>query len=210
MSCDLVLYGASNPCTLKILLATEREQPRWNFLGYLDDTLSSPAFGYPILGGRDRLRDLDHSKTVFLNNVFSKTAARKAVSDLLESHGCSLISLISPKVDLELVDVGKDVVIEHQVAIDAYVSIGDHCCIKRAVSIGHETKLEPYVFIGPGATVCGRVKIGEGAYLGAGCCIRDGVEIGAWSTVGVGAVVVKDVEEGTTVIGNPAKGLRRA
>jgi len=73
--------------------------------------------------------------------------------------------------------------------------------------VGHETTTEEFVFIGPGVTICGRVKIGAGAYIGAGSVVRNDLVIGEDSTVGLGAVVVTDVPPGVTVIGNPARPL---
>jgi hypothetical protein len=33
----LVIYGASNPCVLKILNAINRVQPSWDLVGFVDD-----------------------------------------------------------------------------------------------------------------------------------------------------------------------------
>jgi acetyltransferase-like isoleucine patch superfamily enzyme len=91
------------------------------------------------------------------------------------------------------------------VAIDTDVVIGDHSCVKRSASLGHENVLDKFVFIGPGVTVCGRVRIHEGAYIGAGSCILPELEVGRDSFVGAGSVVTRSVPPGVTVFGNPAK-----
>ena len=54
------------------------------------------------------------------------------------------------------------------------------------------------------------MTIGDGAYVGSGALIRQGITIGAGAVVGMGAVVVRDVAPGETVVGNPARVLRRA
>lgn len=51
--------------------------------------------------------------------------------------------------------------------------------------------------------------IGNNVYIGPGVCIVEGVTIGDGATIGAGTVVVKDVEAGTTVAGNPAKVISR-
>lgn len=209
MSNDLILYGASNPCPLKILSALERGGRGWNVLGFLDDEMSAQgrtdSFGYPILGGRDALSNRDFPSAAFVNNVFGSMKARRLVGEILSEHGCRLVELIWPETDLSLVRLREAVIIEQHVAIDAFTRIGSHCCLKRAASIGHETSLGDYVFVGPGATVCGRVTIEDGVYLGAGSVVRDGVTIGEGTIVGAGAVVTKDLPCGVVVTGNPAR-----
>ena len=45
----------------------------------------------------------------------------------------------------------------------------------------------------------------RGASIGAGAVIRCGITIGEWAMVGCGAVVVDNVPDGATVVGNPAR-----
>jgi UDP-2-acetamido-3-amino-2,3-dideoxy-glucuronate N-acetyltransferase len=51
--------------------------------------------------------------------------------------------------------------------------------------------------------------IRRGATLGAGAVVLPGVTIGERAMVGAGAVVTKDVEPDTVVVGNPARVVRR-
>lgn len=131
--------------------------------------------------------------------------AGKKVAQVLEKYGCRLISLITPSTDLDLVKLGIDVAIEDNVSVDAGVVIGDHSCLKRSSSVGHESALAEYVFIGPGSTISGRVKLNEEVYVGAGSCILPGLEVGQHSIIGAGAVVTKSVLPGMIVAGNPAR-----
>jgi acetyltransferase-like isoleucine patch superfamily enzyme len=49
------------------------------------------------------------------------------------------------------------------------------------------------------------VSVGAGAWLGAGVKVLDGVRIGERAVIGAGAVVRKDVPDGATAVGVPAR-----
>ena len=52
------------------------------------------------------------------------------------------------------------------------------------------------------------ITVGENAYIGGNSLIRYGVKIGERSVIAAGSVVVKDVNDGTIVAGNPASFIR--
>ena len=52
------------------------------------------------------------------------------------------------------------------------------------------------------------VKIGNDCWIGAGAIILNGLTIGDGAVVGAGAVVTKDVEPYTIVVGNPARKIK--
>jgi UDP-2-acetamido-3-amino-2,3-dideoxy-glucuronate N-acetyltransferase len=53
------------------------------------------------------------------------------------------------------------------------------------------------------------IRVERGAAIGSGAIILGGVAIGADSLVGAGAVVTRDVAPSETVVGNPARALKR-
>lgn len=54
-----------------------------------------------------------------------------------------------------------------------------------------------------------KVTIGRGAFLGIGSAVLMGVTVGEHAYVAAGAVVTRDVEPRTLVVGNPARPVRR-
>jgi UDP-2-acetamido-3-amino-2,3-dideoxy-glucuronate N-acetyltransferase len=48
-------------------------------------------------------------------------------------------------------------------------------------------------------------RVGKGASIGTGATILGGVTVGAGAMVGAGSVVIRDVPDGATVVGNPAR-----
>ncbi len=54
----------------------------------------------------------------------------------------------------------------------------------------------------------GRVRIGANSVIGAFSIVRSGVSIGSDVTTGLGSVVCKNVPDGRTALGNPARVVR--
>lgn len=94
--------------------------------------------------------------------------------------------------------------------ISPEAKIGRQCIINTKASVDHECILEDGVEVAPGATLCGIVHACINAWICAGATVLPRVKIGADAIVGAGAVVVRDVPEGITVAGIPAKPLRKS
>ena len=112
-------------------------------------------------------------------------------------------------------EIGNNVKIGSLVHIDYNVKIGDNTMIEGTVYIPPLSRIGKDVFIGPGAALtndpypkCQKmvgVTIEDGAIIGSRAVIKAGVTIGKNSVVAMGAVVTKDVQPNTVVVGVPAK-----
>lgn len=113
--------------------------------------------------------------------------------------GC-LIRLISRYLGMKyhislerFTDVGPGLWIVHggPIVINAHAHIGANCTMYQYSTIGQNDKGAPVigddVVIFPASCVIGKIKVGNRA------------------TIGAGSIVIKDVPEGATVAGNPAK-----
>ena len=87
--------------------------------------------------------------------------------------------------------------------------IGEGAIINTAATVDHDCRLGGFVHISPGVHLGGGTQVGNGAWVGIGACTRQQIRIGKNAVVGAGAVVVKDISDGLTVAGNPAKPLIR-
>lgn len=83
--------------------------------------------------------------------------------------------------------------------------LSDHVKLDALVHIPHDAYIEENVEVPAGAIFGGFVHIESGVFVGVNSSVRNRVRIGKNATIGMGAVVTKNVEPGTIVIGNPAK-----
>lgn len=87
-------------------------------------------------------------------------------------------------------------------------TIGVNTIVNTGAQVDHDCRVGAHAHVAPGAILCGWVHVGDEAHVGAGAVISDHVTIGDGAIVGAGAVVLRDVAEGATVVGNPARAVR--
>jgi len=87
--------------------------------------------------------------------------------------------------------------------------IGKNVILNTGSIIEHDCQIGNHCHIAPGATLGGGVVVGDGSFIGLGAKILPKVIIGKNVTVGAGSVVIRDIPDGTTVAGVPAKYLKK-
>lgn len=151
---------------------------------------------------------IDSKQPVLLSHI--DPVEKLALAELLKSEKeLEFATVIDPSsVVSSNSSIGHGSHVNALVAIGANVSIGCHVFINRSASIAHDCVVESFVSTGPGAILCGEVKLGFGSFIGAGAVIKDGVRIGKHAYVGAGTVVINDVSDFEVVVGNPARQIR--
>ncbi len=107
------------------------------------------------------------------------------------------------------------------VRIEDFVELGPYSTIRRSAlnetfigkstkigsfcNIGHNSQIGSNCILTSNVIIAGSTKIGNDVYFGVGCNIKNAIKISNGSTIGQGAVVVSNIEENQTWVGNPAK-----
>lgn len=144
------------------------------------------------------------------NNFFiavGDNITRNKIYDQLLEKNLTPVNAIHPSsvTDTSATIVTHGVMIAAGVIINPLAAIGKGAICNTGCIIEHECVVGDFSHIGPGAVLCGNVKIGNGTFVGANAVIKQGIIIGKNAMIGAGAVVVKNVPDNVTVIGVPAK-----
>lgn len=89
-----------------------------------------------------------------------------------------------------------------QIGYGLYIGHGGPCVVSDSAIIGSNCNLSQFVTIG--ANEGQAATIGDNVYIGPSSCIVEDVSIGSNVTIGAGTVVVKNICDDATVVGNPA------
>lgn len=119
----------------------------------------------------------------------------------------------------ERVSIGEGSVIGRGAMIELNTTIGKSCTIQTLAYVTGDTTIEDNVFIGPCVSMSNDKYMGaknyelkgphikENAKIGNNATLLPNVTIGRNAIIGAGSVVTKDISDGETVVGVPARKL---
>lgn len=196
-------YSGHSFVVCGILLAAGKEPS-----GYCDqeEKVYNP-FGLTYYGKESSAGALEQIKRNGFFIAIGDNGIRKKIYDQLAAQQYYPSNVIHPSaiIDPSAVVGEQGIMIAAGVVVNPLAGIGNGVICNTGCIIEHECSIGEFAHIGPGAILCGNVKVGRQTFIGAGAVIRQGIKIGNNAMVGAGAVVVRDVPDGATVVGVPAR-----
>ncbi|MFT4803182.1 MAG: sugar O-acyltransferase (sialic acid O-acetyltransferase NeuD family) [Mariniflexile sp.] len=208
MNC--VIIGAGNYSYVLLNYINEQKE-KVNIIGFLDDDVSlhgTLILGKPVLGDLSLLKSLNSSHKV--EGVYCPIGNIKVRVKLLKlavSLGFKLPNFIHKSAVLgPNVTLGKGIYVMPGTIVMPSANISNYCMLSMGISVGHDTLFEEGVFVANGCNIGGNIIIKKETFVGMGATIISGVKsIGQNCIIGAGSVVIRDIQNNVTVVGNPAK-----
>lgn len=140
-----------------------------------------------------------------IGNVFTK---KKTIENIL-SKGGKFISLIHPSARVEKdTKIGSGVIIMRRAEIGSFAEVGNYSLIQAEAVIGHDSIIRDYCRIDCKVVCVGGVIINSLSTVHTSAVVSHGVTVGKNSVIGALSFVIRNVKEGSTVVGNPATILK--
>ncbi|MEI6268143.1 MAG: hypothetical protein WCP01_04620 [Methylococcaceae bacterium] len=208
----IILVGANNPETLRIIEAMNASGAYHEIIGWLDNDTNkygTDVFGYEVLGAPELLLEKKYRECFVFNNITRNGLVREAVTEQLKQYTNQFANVIHPSVNLAGVIVGQGVCIQEGALVQSHAVLGDHCFLTSTTLIGHEAVIGENVFIAGGCVIAGMSIIGAGATIWTGAKIAPRLKIGNRSVIGINSSVLTNISDNVTVFGNPAREIFR-
>lgn len=185
-----------------------------NLCFYDDVNIDAPQKLYnkfPVLKSIDEVEEyfktVDNRFTIGIGNPFLRYKLFEKFSKV-NGKLTSVISKFSEIGDYG-VSIGDGCNILGGVKISNDVKIGKGTMIYYNSVITHDVEIGDFVEISPNVNVLGKAKIGNKTHIATGAIIFPDLKIGDNVIVGAGSIVTKNLPNNCTVIGSPAKIIKK-
>jgi sugar O-acyltransferase (sialic acid O-acetyltransferase NeuD family) len=182
----------------------------YRFIGFVDDTPSKigiTPYGDQVFG-REAFTNFSDALVLAVPGSPDSYQSRSQIINGLGLKSERFAKVIHPCARVSpIAAIGNNVLIMAGAVITSNAVVGSHVCILPNTVIHHDVKIGNWTLIGAGVTIAGNTIVEENCYIGSGSTIKNGLRIGSKALIGMGSIVIRSVENGTIVAGNPAHEL---
>jgi len=195
-------FGIEVACLIEDI---NKKNYQWEIVGFFDDVkIGETINDYKVLGGINDLKKVDEKMSLAIAIGWPKP--RKKIVENILNPKLNFPALIHPSVMMSrFAEIGDGSIICAGSIITVNIKIGKFVIINVDCTIGHEAVIKDYCSLMPSVNVSGEAEVGTGSFLGTNSLVINRKKIGDNSIIGAGAVVIDDVPNNCTAVGNPAK-----
>jgi len=182
-----------------------QDQRDWEIAGYLDDNpnaLRGLSSDYGVVSSIDR-HSFSENDLVVLTIV--DPPLKEEIFNKLKNK-VKFFTYTFPNVILfKYCRIGEGSIIAANCVISNNVTLGTCVTINEGSQIGHDSTIGDFSSLMSSVDLGGRCTFGKKVYCGTGAVIIPGRTIGDDVKIGAGSVVIRNVKDGCSIFGNPAK-----
>ena len=194
---------------LTLINDINRQNPEYEFVGFVDEGGSQTIHGYPVIGNDEEINKTKEPLSVVI--AVGEPHLKERIRNKYTNPLISFPTLIHPSVllsDPDSISIGKGCIICAGCIITTDIIIGDFITLNLMCTVGYDTVINEYASFMPSVNISGEVNIGKNVYVVTGSKIINQVEIGEYTVVGAGAMVAKSLPANCTAVGVPAKPIK--
>lgn len=210
---DIIIVGAGGlgrEVTWLIERINQKQSEKWKILGFVDDGIEKDTVvqGYSVLGDVNYLLSVSTPTDVVC--AIGNAGIRHRIIEKISKNGSlNFPNLMDPDVIYpDSVHIGQGNIICAGTILSVNVKIEDFCLIDWNCTVGHEAEINSFVTLYPSVNVSGSTIIKDVTEIGTGSHIIQGKVIGGHSIIGAGSVVIRDIPDYCTAVGNPARPIK--
>lgn len=177
--------------------------------GFLDDKADAldGMPGYPPI--IDSVENYEPQEDDVFTCALGDAHWKKHYTEIILDKGGKFINIIHKTASIDRNTThGIGCIICAHVGISCDIKVGSFVTMQTYTIVGHDGFIGNYCHLGTRAFMSGNSVLGEVTTIQTNSIILPHVKVGNDCMVGAGAVVIKEVKDGVTVYGNPAKILK--
>lgn len=202
---DLLILGTGVHALemVEIVERVNRVSPTWNLIGLItaEEKLVGQTLNQVLVVGVPG----DWSR-------YPQAALVPSLVDLKEIGDLPIercVSLIDPTTFISrTATIGRGCVFYPHCFVGLNARVDDFVFCMTGSVISHDDVIGRCTAITSGVQLAGSITVEPECYLGQACTVRQLLTIGRHSMIGTGAVVVKNVEPDSVMVGNPARKIK--
>lgn len=184
---------------------------KYELAGFFDDDpkkIGTKQFGYPVLGPVHDIINI-RSAAVVIGIAFP-SIKKNIIAKLSANSDFQFPTLIHERAWVSNnVEMGNGCIVYPGTTINFSSKIGNFVVINVNCSLGHHTRIGAFSSLAPGVNMGGHTNIEEGVDVGIGVSILQGVKVGSDSILGGQSMIIEDVRSTATMVGVPAKEIKK-
>lgn len=202
---DIILIGAGGHA---MSVVESVDSSRQRIYGFVDAEKTGSWLGLPILGRE--IQEVPNYKQYHYLVAIGDVFQRREYYQTIQSLGLKAANIIdSTAIISPTVVMGVGNYVGKLAIINAGTVIGNNNLINTKALLEHNCQVENHTNISTNTTLNGDVVLEDGVFFGS-CSVSNGqLRFGEFSIVGSGSVVIGDVEPHTTVVGAPARVIKK-